>query len=204
MNALAHNNIRLGLRVGGIGVLLLATWLCRAKPEYPVSEGDAMFRVRALQPAACLATVVVHTPENMGRLSLPTDGDYMEDEFGGVASRPQNPMQDSFTPRAPTIVIPRSHDDSSDRRGLFDLNTLDPAVERDSDSGSGGWGWLADEVNASTPDPFERLSTGRSAESQRRYFDDDNDDKAFGRGFQSGSGSGSENGAYFRRQDRRF
>jgi hypothetical protein len=200
MLTLSHN-ARRGLRIGGVAALLLVTWFCRAKPEYPVAEGDALFQVRASKPVSRMAAVMVHTPNDVGRMALPADGDDLTDEFGGVTSRPQNPMQDSFTPRAPRVVMPRGRTGSSERGGLLDLNTLDPEVERDRAPGSGGWGWLADDVNASTRDPFERLSNRRSRESERRYFSDD-DEETLGRGFRSGNGS--ENGSYFHRQDRRF
>ena len=196
-----NHNTRHGLRIGGVVTLLLVTWFCRAKPEYPVAAGDGLFQLRESQPVSRMAAVIVHASGDVGRMALPADGDDLTDEFGGVTSRPQNPAQGSFTPRAPRVVMPRGREGNAERGGLFDLNTLDTEVERDRAPGSGGWGWLADDVNASTRDPFERLSNRRSRDSERRYFGDD-DEEALGRGFRSGNGS--ENGSYFHRQDRRF
>jgi len=194
------DNQKRGVGIAAIGVFLLTTWFCRAKPEPPVAAGEALFRVRESHPATDMAAVVVHAPEGMGQMRLAgSDGDPM-DELVGPGGRRLPMTQDSYTP--PPRMIRAQHDEGGEDRGLFDMSDLDPFAGETKRSDSGGWGWLADDVNASTPDPFERLGNGRTTDRERRFLGDDDDD-TLRSGF-LGSGNDSENGSYFRRRDRRF
>lgn len=198
---LNHSQKRM-VGMAATGVFLLATWLCRAKPELPVAAGDALFQVRESAATADMATIVVCAPTDVGRMRMAgADGDLADDLVGMGARRPVL-MQDSSAPSPPRVVRTRE-DDSGDNRGLFDMSDLDPFAAETKRPDSGGWGWLADDVNASTPDSFERLGAGRNSEQDRRFLDRDQDE-LLGTRFRMGSENGSEDGSYFRRRDRRF
>ncbi len=192
-----------GMLVGGVALLLMATWLGRAKPEVPVADGDALFQVREARDASGLAEVVLHDSATVIRVLRDADDDVFTDQIGGAGSRTPNFGQDSFVPSVPRIVMPRSQRSGEDDQssGLFDAESLDPFAEKKRDSGSTSWGWLADDVNAATRDPFESLSSPRSRDRGHRFFDDDGGGESDDR-FRSSNGSGDS--FRFHRQDRRF
>jgi len=190
------DNQKRGVGIAAVGVFLLSTWFCRAKPEPPVAAGQALFRVRESCPATATVDVTVHTPVVVGLVRSTDAEGNLVDELVGSGRRPAG-LRDGIAP-PPRVIRAQP---AGEGRGLFDMSDLDPFAAETKRPDSGGWGWLADEVNASTPDPFERLGNGRTTDRERRFFDDGDDD-ALRSGF-LGSGNDSENGSYFRR-DRRF
>ena len=180
-------------------MLLVAAWFGRPEYDSPVADGGALFQIRAPMADTGRVDLVMHDLELVARLWSESEYDDFIDELGKGRSRRSALGRDAFGSSAPRVVMPRSQrKGDGEKKGLFDSDTLSPFGDQDLDSDAPSWGWLADEVNATAPDAFERPAS-RSREQDRRLFSGDADGDSRFR-----SSNGSDDSFYFHRQDRRF
>ncbi len=199
-----HLNMLWLVRMSSVFAILLMVWVFRIQPELPVGSDGGLFSVRKEISPSGLADMVFFSPfvEDDAQLQIGAqnrDGGVDLDDV--LPGRRQRSIGLSMTSPTAPLNIPRAPaSDSRHTRGLFDSADLDPYAEKATDASGPSWGWLADEVNAVKRDEAQDRFGMKSAERGYRLLDDGNN----ARDGRFHSTQTSDDGFYFRREDRRF
>jgi len=186
------------LPIGGVALMLLLVWLCRAGPQYPEIGDGVMFCVRQTPEQDGMADITIHKLTDADRSAMNTDTANAADLYTGEGSLFSSKKQSNFLAPAPRTAGPASQNrnglgDSSS--GLFGSDQMDSFSKINLEPDTRSWGWLADDVKSSES-PV--ISDDYSRRSSRRLLSDDD---SLGNGFRSGR---SSEDSLFYRQDRRW
>jgi len=186
------------LPLGGVALMLMLVWLCRAEPQHPDISDGSMFGVRETLEQDGIADITIHKLTDADRSVMNTDTANAADLYTGEGSLFSTKKQSQFSASVPRAsrTTGRNRSASGDSSsGLFGSDQMDSFSKINLEPDTRSWGWLADDVKRSeSPVDGDDYSRRKS----RRLFSDDD---TLGSGFSSERNSED---SFFYRQDRRW